>query len=181
MVGFAVWPVFLDERHGFCSEILTLKTDEGSFSFYLYRVVFVLRWVATSPAVFYNNLKIRLLRTNAARSLVCVISSTGVGAGGWEKFENLTNTKLISKAVLFERRLMLTQNLFASILWRQIASEAIFGVLNKGLNVSLSIKKIQPARDLKLISLLQSSLFLGPLSSRQGKEERVWKPGCLSL
>ena len=62
-----------------------------------------------------------------------------------------------------------------------MASEAIFGVLNKGLNVSLSIKKIQPARDLKLISLLQSSLFLGPLSSRQGKEERVWKPGCLSL
>ena len=50
-----------------------------------------------------------------------------------------------------------------------MASEAIFGVLNKGLNVSLSIKKIQPARDLKLIRLLQSSLFLAPSSSRYGK------------
>ena len=50
-----------------------------------------------------------------------------------------------------------------------MASEAIFGVLNKGLNVSLSIKKFQPARNLKLIRLLQSYLFLGPLSSRQGK------------
>ena len=45
--GLCSLPVFPDERHGFSSEMLTLKTDDGSFSFGLYRVVFVLRGVAT--------------------------------------------------------------------------------------------------------------------------------------
>ena len=44
------------------------------------------------------------------------------------------------------------------------------------INSESSIKKFQPARDWKLIRLLQSSLFLGP-----GKEEKTWKPGCLPL
>ena len=51
--GSCCLPVLVDDRHGSCCEILSLKSDEGSFRLDLCREVVVVRWVATSlaPAV----------------------------------------------------------------------------------------------------------------------------------